>query len=276
VTRDSGGKQLPFVIQTAVEDLVFTPARPADGGRPVSQAPAIQTPPFLPTSTPAADRKPGDQAINPKDKLIYVWVPPGTFQMGCSTGDNECEGNERPAHQVTISKGFWMGQTEVTEDAYQKLTGKDPSTIKGAKLPVDGVTWEDARNYCQAAGMRLPTEAEWELAARAGGGAGRYGDLDRIAWYRGNSGGQKREVGLKQANAWGLYDTLGNLWEWVADWYTDRYSPVNATDPQGPASGKAHTVRGGSCNVIPLYARVSYRDRSEPTLNSIGFRCVGN
>ncbi len=280
VNRDSGGKQLPFVIQTPVEDLVFTPApaRAADVGVRTQQSAAtpIPTPPFLPLASQPADRKPGDRAIDPKDKLIYAWVPPGSFLMGCSNGDNECEGNEKPAHPVKISKGFWMGQTEVTQEAYRKLMGKDPASIKAAKLPVDNVTWEEARNYCQAAGMRLPTEAEWEWAARAGGTGSRYGDLYRIAWYRGNTGGQEREVGLKQPNAWGLYDMLGNVWEWVADWYADRYEAGSAADPQGPSSGKAHTVRGGSSLVIPLYARVSYRDRAEPNLSSIGFRCAGN
>jgi len=274
-TPASVASQLPSMMQTPLEALVFTPSRPESGVR--SLPPSLTNPQPGSTAQPTAPRKPGDPALNPKDKLIYVWVPAGTFTMGCSAGDAECAANEKPSHQVKITKGFWMGRTEVTQEAYQALTGKDPSDSKGAKLPVSNVTWDDARNYCQAAAMRLPTEAEWEYAARAGSLAPRYGDLDQIAWHRGNTGGKIHDVAERQPNAWGLYDMLGNVWEWVADWYSDRYEGGDATDPQGPSKGTVHTVRGGSFNVVPRYARASYRDRFEPALlSSIGFRCVGN
>jgi formylglycine-generating enzyme required for sulfatase activity len=198
--------------------------------------------------------------------------------MGCSPGDSECDPGEKPVHQVTITKGFWMGQTEVTQEAYQKLIGTNPSSSKGANLPVENITWNDAKSYCQAAGMlRLPTEAEWEYTARAGSKGSRYDDLDAIAWYNGNSGSKTHEVAGKQANAWGLYDMLGNVWEWVADWYA-AYPPGNATDPQGPASGMSRSLRGGSWYFLPGCARASCRGRDEPANHGgyIGFRCGGN
>ena len=170
----------------------------------------------------------GATNVNPRDGLTYVWIQQGTFQLGCLPGDSECRAEEKPAHQVTITTGFWMGQTEVTQEAYQHVMGTNPSFFKGAKLPVEEIIWNDAQSYCLKVDMRLPTEAEWEYAARAGGNRSRYGDLDGIAWYNANSGSKTHEVGLKQANAWGLHDTLGNVLEWVADWYSD-YPPGNVT-----------------------------------------------
>src|SRR4051812_41948954 len=103
--------------------------------------------------------------FNPADGLSYVWIPPATFTMGCSPGDAECNGNET-SHRVRLSKGFWMGQTLVTQMAYEKITRKNPSAFKGNQLPVETVSWNEAKDYCQAVKMRLPTEAEWEYAAR--------------------------------------------------------------------------------------------------------------
>jgi formylglycine-generating enzyme required for sulfatase activity len=212
--------------------------------------------------------------VNPKDGLNYVWIPPGTFLMGCSPGDNECSGDEKPAHQVTITRGFWMGQTEVTQESYQKVTGKNPSRFKAALLPVGGVTWSNAQNYCQTIDMRLPTEAEWEYAARAGTTGARYGDVDRLAWFLGNSGGQAHLVGGKLPNTWGLYDTLGNVDEWVEDWF-EVYTGGSA--PHGPWRG-THVLRGGSWVDPARVARVSnrHKDWPEDRHSDWGFRCAGN
>jgi formylglycine-generating enzyme required for sulfatase activity len=225
---------------------------------------------------------------NAKDGLTYVWIPHGTFQMGCSPGDSECYDSEKPTHQVTITRGFWLGQTEVTQDAYLRVIGENPSYYKGSgKLPVEQVTWDDARAYCQAVNGRLPTEAEWEYAARAGTTGILYGKLDRIAWYVGNSGGKghinwydfakTHEVGLKQANAFGLYDMLGNVSEWVADWQGG-YSAGAQTDPAGPASGTSRVLRGGSFNAGANYARASDRGWNVPEYRVmlIGIRCAAD
>jgi formylglycine-generating enzyme required for sulfatase activity len=180
-----------------------------------------------------------------------------------------------------ISKGFWMGQTEVTQAAYQRVMRRNPSLFKGAKLPVENVPWDEARSYCQEADMRLPTEAEWEYAARAGSTGARSGDRDAVTWHNGNAQGKTHEVAGKQPNPWGLYDMFGNVWEWVADWYAD-YAPGNATDPQGPSSGTSRSVRGGSWfgkdGSVGRVARLSYRYGLGPAVrsNDVGVRCGGN
>jgi formylglycine-generating enzyme required for sulfatase activity len=226
----------------------------------------------LDVATPAGTIK-----TNPKDGQKYVWIPPGRFKMGCSARDNECASNEKPAHSVTITKGFWLGQTPVTQAAYQRVIGTNPSRFRGGRLPVESVKWTQAKAYCEAVGGRLPTEAEWEYAARAGSDASRYGDLDAIAWYNGNSEGKTHEVGLKQANRWGLHDLLGNVWEWVGDWYDEKYYELSpSADPTGPASGQSRVVRGGSWFSGSRNLRSSDRDRDSPDfrVDYIGFRCA--
>ncbi len=226
----------------------------------------------------AQEKPAGATKVNPKDGLIYVWIPPGTFTMGCSPGDGECGDNEKPAHQVTLSKGFWLGRTEVTQAAYQRVKGANPSYFKGDRLPVEQVNWDEASSYCSAVGMRLPTEAEWEYAARAGSTASRYGDVDAIAWHDSNSGGKTHEVAQKQANPWGLYDMLGNVWEWTADWYdANYYQHSESRDSTGPSSGATRSLRGGSWYDYPGLSRVSLRLRLQPGLRNVylGVRCGG-
>jgi formylglycine-generating enzyme required for sulfatase activity len=231
--------------------------------------PVVEPPKPNPPATP-----PGSVKVNAKDGLEYVWIPPGAFQMGCSPSDSECDTWEKPAHQVTISKGYWLGKTPVTQQVYQQVTGKDPSHFKGAKRPVDQVTWDEARDYCSAIGGRLPTEAEWEYAARAGSVQARYGDLDRIAWHAGNSGQQTHEVGQKQPNAFGLYDMLGNVRQWTADWFS-LYPGNKDRDPTGPASG-IRMQRGGSWMWEATNVRASNRFKNKPgyRYSDIGVRCV--
>ena len=153
-------------------------------------------------------------ATTGKDGLPYVFIPAGRFRMGCSAGDTECYGDEKPPHDVRITKGFWLGQTEVTVAAYRRYTrsaaGKEMPTLaegwNGDTQPITSVSWTDARDYCLWAGLRLPTEAEWEYAARDGSTAKYYGSLNDIAWYDQNSGGKPHPVGKKQANAFQLSD----------------------------------------------------------------------
>jgi len=242
--------------------------------------------------------------VNPKDGLTYVWIPAGTFTMGCSPGDGECFDEEKPAHQVTITHDFWIGQTDVTQEAYERVVGSNPSHFQGPKNPVETINWNEAQGYCAAVGMRLPTEAEWEYAARAGSTDARYGSLDSIAWYADNSGNQRIDsaeiwrtgqanyftrlndngnsthpAGQKQPNAWKLYDMLGNVWQWTADWFdAGTYGRGDGRDPQGPSGGQARVLRGGSWLSIPRVARVSGRDRFGPgnRNNNFGVRCAGN
>jgi sulfatase modifying factor 1 len=246
----------------------------------------------------AAQRIGGKSKINPKDGLTYVWIPPATFRMGClgpvTEGLEECLGNELPRHSVILTRGFWLGQTLVPQVAFKQVMGADHSAFRGDQLPVDTVSWDSAKAFCERVGMRLPTEAEWEWASRGGIAAERYGPLDQIAWYRGNSGGETHAVRQKLPNPYGLYDMLGNVWEWVADWYAPyRYvrpccdDPAEAAiDPQGPVTGQYRVIRGGSWNDFSADVRMSLRDypRSRGSDESdrdydsysIGFRCAGD
>jgi formylglycine-generating enzyme required for sulfatase activity len=262
----------------AVCGIDFEPTEEAisrlrSAGAPESVLAAVRS------ATGPATRKPrvvaGAKKVNPKDGLTYVWIPPGTFLMGCSPGDGECFSDERPAHEVTITRGFWLGQTPVTQQSYQRVTGLNRSHFEGFSLPVETVSWDEAQTYCRAIGGRLPTEAEWEYAARAGSTGARYDNPDVVAWHSENSGGHTHEVAKKSANAFGLYDMLGNVSQWVADWYGN-YSFWAQGDPFGPESGTSRALRGGSWNRSPRVARVSFRDLNEPGVRSlnIGFRCA--
>jgi formylglycine-generating enzyme required for sulfatase activity len=150
-----------------------------------------------------------------RDGQTYVWVPPGVFLMGASLGDFESFDDEKPLHRVTISRGFWMGRTPVTDRAYKSVMEKRSGN---ALSPASGVTFEEARQFAKAIGMRLPPEAEWEWAARGGTASPRYAPsllLQKIAFFDGFA--SKRPVAQKRPNAYGLYDMIGNVWEWVAD-----------------------------------------------------------
>jgi formylglycine-generating enzyme required for sulfatase activity len=202
--------------------------------------------------------------------MEFVTIPAGEFQMGSESGDRD----ERPAHQVRITKAFEMGNYEVTQAQWEAVMGNNPSHFKGADRPVDSVSWEDAQEFLSKLNARnddyryrLPTEAEWEFAARAGTTADNAGHLDSVAWYSSNSGGQTHSVGEKQANGWGLYDMLGNVGEWCQDWYDENYyrnSP--AVDPRGPSSGSLRVLRGGSWNYVTRDVRVAYCGRNFPDL----------
>jgi formylglycine-generating enzyme required for sulfatase activity len=220
---------------------------------------------------------------NPKDGLNYVWIPAGTFLMGCSPGDRECKEDEKPSHRVTISAGFWMGQIEVTVKAYRKFAAETGMRVEFEDPEINLPTatfdssWYTASDYCGWAGGRLPTEAEWEYAARGGSTQKRYGELDEIAWYFKNSNRLVHEGALKKPNAFGLYDMLGNVWEWVNDWYDpDYYRHSPEIDPQGPSTGQRRVLRGGSWDYDAAVVRVSDRGVYYPIPRDhvMGFRCV--
>ncbi len=232
---------------------------------------------------PAVTIAPLEVRTNLKDGLRYVRIPSGTFQMGCSPGDGECHPNEKPAHEVRISEAFWMGQTAVTVEAYKRYAaanGKAMPSLRfgGDSLPMTEIDWTEAKSYCEWAGMRLPTEAEWEYAARAGTTEARYGAPLDIAWYEANSGGRPNPVGTKAPNAFKLHDMLGNVREWTADWYSDSHAgsgPV--TDPTGHSTGQYRVLRGGSWGNNASDVRASYRNFYRPAYrsNNVGFRCTG-
>lgn len=217
--------------------------------------------------------------------MRFILIPAGSFMMGCSPGDNECFPEEKPAHKVIITKSFEIGKYQVTQAEYQTVMQKNPSAFQGSNLPVESVSWEDAQQFCAALNKakdgyryRLPTEAEWEYAARGGNESARYGSLEDVAWYRDNSGGATHPVGGKMPNAFGLCDTLGNVWEWVQDWYSaDYYGHSAESDPAGPASGEYRVLRGGSWRGVARgLARVSSRYILRPNVRSnvLGFRCA--
>ncbi|MEI9812748.1 MAG: formylglycine-generating enzyme family protein [Acidobacteriota bacterium] len=235
---------------------------------------------FVPrgTSQPRASKqepRQGQVKVNPVDQQRYVWVPPGKFVAGCSAGDKECLEDEFPTRETTLTRGFWLGETEATQAAWDRLVTYNPSIYQSPDRPVESTTWDDANWFCQQIGGRLPTEAEWEYAARAGSAGPRYGKLDEIAWYEDNSNYQTHPVKQKKPNAFGLYDMLGNVVEWTHTWYTVQHNQENI-NPTGPALAEYKSLRGGGWWDEPALIRVSYRRRFETGDfdYNIGFRCV--
>ena len=207
-------------------------------------------------------------------RMKFVWCPPGSFMMGSPTSEKgRCD--DETLHRVTLTKGFWMAQTEVTQAQWESVMGNNPSYFKGADRPVENVSWEDCQAFLRKAGqgLRLPTEAEWEYACRADSAESFAGDLDGMVWYGGNSKGETHAVGTKTPNAWGLYDMHGNVWEWCEDWY-GRYPEGTLTDPTGPASGGRRVNRGGGWSLGSRSCRSADRCGNGPggRIFNLGFR----
>ena len=224
--------------------------------------------------------------------IEMLLVPPGAFDMGCIQGSNNygCYSWEQPVHTVTLTNAFYIGRYEVTQAQWQARMGNNPSYFQGnPQRPVEQVSWNTIQGFLSATGLRLPTEAEWEYACRAGtttpfhsGPGFPNGTTDdnlvgQIAWYGsccgGNSGGMTHAVGGKAANALGLHDMLGNVWEWCHDWYSD-YTPAPQTNPTGPGVGSYRVIRGGSWGNGTSIVRSSIRGGPAPVsaYDVIGFR----
>jgi formylglycine-generating enzyme required for sulfatase activity len=223
--------------------------------------------------------------INQKVSMKLALIPAGKFTMGSPDGEKDRSGNEGPQREVTISNPFYMGVYEVTQEQYEQVMGKNPSSFKGAQNPVESVSWDEAVEFCtklsQKTGktVRLPTEAEWEYACRAGSKTRfSYGDdddkLGDYAWYAKNSDSKTHAVGQRKPNDWGLYDMHGNVFERCAGWFADSYASAKNQDPQGPDSGTFRVLRGGGWSNYPQYCRSAYRVRIAPgdLGRSIGFR----
>jgi formylglycine-generating enzyme required for sulfatase activity len=209
--------------------------------------------------------------------------------MGSPDSDSDAFDYEKPQHTVRITKPSYLGVTEVTQEQFERVMGTNPSNFKGAQLPVERVSWEDAVEFCRklselpaerGAGRvyRLPTEAEWEYACRAGSKTKwSFGDseasLGDYAWYYKNWNRSTQSVGTKKPNAWGLYDMHGNVWEWCSDWFGD-YASTTVSDPTGPAAGSARVYRGGGWSGPAWGCQSAIRGRARPLYRGshLGFR----
>ncbi|MEZ5354505.1 MAG: SUMF1/EgtB/PvdO family nonheme iron enzyme [Bryobacteraceae bacterium] len=282
-------RDLPRTDTLLIDDPLLYPPDPK---------PEPAKPPPAPVSKveDKPEPKAGDIWENPKTETKYVFVAPGEFTMGCAGKDRKCHDDEKPAHRVKITRGFWMARQETTVKTYRKFsqeTGtplpENTDTNQGwadTYNPITRVSWTDSDAYCRWAGGRLPTEAEWEFAGRAGKDGLIYSWGDKIDRNLTNYDGRDKKgldkytdaspVETFPPNAFGLYDMEGNVSEWVNDFYETPYAEAAAADPVGPATGTKRVVRGGSFAGLPDQLRLSAREAFEPhkSGNRLGFRCV--
>ena len=236
----------------------------------------------------------GATSITPpaQDRIFYVggvqfkmiYVEGGTFTMGATGRLSDVSySNEKPTHTVTLSS-YSIGETEVTQALWEAVMDSNPSYFSGSNIPVENVSWDDCQDFVRKLNaltgeyFRLPTEAEWEFAARGGNKSQGYlyagsNTINNVAWYSGNSFSETLNVAIRQANELGLYDMSGNVLEWCFDWYGD-YSSSSQTNPIGPDSGSHRVYRGGSWFSNMRDCRVSYRGGYTPAYcdNDLGFR----
>ena len=220
--------------------------------------------------------------------MEFVLIPAGEFMMGAVPQDKEAGDDEKPQHNVKITKPFYMGKYPVTQEEWEKLMGNNPSKFKqaGKKAPVETVSWNDCQefikklNQMEGKTYRLPTEAEWEYAARGGGSAGSYvytygddaGKLGDYAWYDDNSSETTHPVGQKKPNSIGLYDMMGNVWEWCEDCFDeDFYKNSPSADPKGVENDEYRSIRGGSWYYFARNSRLSYRNNYDPDNRNFSF-----
>jgi len=214
--------------------------------------------------------------------MEFVLVPAGSFDMGSPDSEKGRDSDEGPVRKVQIAKAFYIGKYEVTQNQYLAVMGKNPSMFNGQNLPVERVSWDEAVACCRKIGGRLPTEAEWEYACRAGSktrfGYGddlNYAQLGECAWYSANSGGTTHPVGQKKPNSFGLYDMHGNVYEWCSDWFA-AYGNAQTANPAGASSGQSRVCRGGGWIVNAWFCRSANRHTFSPEFRGIGlgFRVV--
>lgn len=240
----------------------------------------VEDEPVTPPVIPPAEA--GTYTVNGVS-FTMIAVEGGTFTMGSPDSDSDAYSDEKPVHKVTLSS-FAIGETEVTQELWQAVMGSNPSNFTGdLQRPVECVSWNDCQtfitklNELTGATFRLPTEAEWEYAARGGNvsegykysGSNTFGD---VAWYYDNSFDGTKAVKTKQPNELGIYDMSGNVWEWCADWFDSSYyasSPKN--NPTGPSSGSNRVLRGGSWHYYARYCRVACRDYYDPDYGSSSY-----
>jgi len=220
------------------------------------------------------------------------WIPPGRFTMGSPESEAGRWDNEDPQHQVELTEGFWLAETPCTQALWQAVMGENPSRFVGPALPVEQVSWDDCQRFFNRLNQRvpelqarLPSEAEWEYACRAGTTTATWAgdltigeddsapELEKIAWYGANSGGKTHPVRTKAVNPWGLYDMLGNVWEWCQDWFGP-YDGVVKSNPSGPEVGVRRVLRGGAWHDSGRDVRAAYRYRYDPgnRVSVVGFR----
>jgi formylglycine-generating enzyme required for sulfatase activity len=260
--------------------------------------PAIVTDPALRTAITATGL--AWRVRDTATQIEMMLIPPGSFQMGCSASQQYgCNSDENPVHTVTLTNAFYLGRYEVTQAQWQARMGSNPSQFQSASTqvpaaqvpnrPVERVSWNTIQGFLTQTGMRLPTEAEWEYAYRAGTTTAFHGFtgylsgtnddalLGNIAWYTSNANSQTRPVGGKLGNGFGLHDMAGNVWEWVNDWYSSSYySSSPQTNPTGPATGSNRVFRGGRWSNSSYSCRASIRTNANPyyTPGSFGFRAA--
>ena len=247
--------------------------------------------------TPAVNQDFTETAWGVNMKMI--WVEGGDFLMGCTSEQSDCQSDEQNIRRVTVD-GFYIGMLEVTQSQWEKVVGTSiyqqwtkadesgsPSRGVGPDYPMECVSWDEAMEFCRLLSNKtgrtytLPTEAQWEYAARGGNkneGAKYAGSnmIDAVAWYTDNSGGSTHIVGSKRANALGIYDMSGNVWEWCKDWYASSYVSYDTNNPVGPSSGFCRVLRGGCRGNTASACRVACRFSCSPDkrFGGIGFRVV--
>jgi formylglycine-generating enzyme required for sulfatase activity len=236
------------------------------GGAPASAA----------RSGPSSSAK-GTTVSGSVPEMSFVRIPAGTFEMGSGANPSS---DQSPSHGVTITRAFELQTTEVTQAQWRAVMGDDPSHFQGDDRPVEQVSWNEAQEFIRrlnkldrGKAYRLATEAEWEYACRAGSAERGFPDLDESAWWHRNSENQTHPVAQMKPNAWGLYDMLGNVWEYCADW-KDSYPAGHMSDPAGPSHGYYKVSRGGSWFDVPAAANPTFRSSPAPDDrgNSQGFR----